>query len=120
MRGWANLTPSKWNHELRWSETYAERLGHLLTADAVVVLDGGIGTLSEAATAWAALQTEPGAADLIFVGAGWAPLLRELPAHLVIDERDLAHVTVCADPEQAIEHIAAGKRAERPAARPRG
>jgi uncharacterized protein (TIGR00725 family) len=120
MRGWVNLTPSKWNHELRWSETYAERLGHLLAADAVVVLDGGIGTLSEAATAWAALQTEPGAADLIFVGDGWAPLLRELPAHLVIDERDLAHVTVCADPEQAIAHIAAGKRTERPAAQPRG
>src|SRR5262249_25335609 len=34
MRNWVNLTPSKWNHELRWSETYAERLGHLLAADA--------------------------------------------------------------------------------------
>jgi uncharacterized protein (TIGR00725 family) len=120
MRGWVNLTPSPWNHELRWSDTYAERLGQLLAADAVVVLDGGIGTLSEAATAWAALQTEPDAADLVFVGGGWGPLLRELPAHLVIDERDLAHVTVCADAEEAIAHIAAGRAAQRPAAQPRG
>ncbi|HUA27887.1 MAG TPA: LOG family protein [Streptosporangiaceae bacterium] len=44
MRGWSELAPNRWNHELRWSDTYAERLAHLLAADAVVAVDGGIGT----------------------------------------------------------------------------
>ena len=30
-----------------------------MAADVIVALDGGIGTLSEAAVVWAALQTEP-------------------------------------------------------------
>ena len=120
MRGWAGVTPNRWNHELRWSDTYPERLAHLLAADAVVVLDGGIGTLSEAATVWAALQTEPDAADLVFLGGGWGPVLQALAAHLVIDERDLAHVTTCAGPEEAAAHIARARSRQRPAAQPRG
>ena len=119
MRGWSALTPNRWNHELRWCDTYPERLAQLLSADAIVVLAGGIGTLSEAAVAWAALQTEPTAAELVFLGPEWPQVLRALAAHLVIDERDLAHVTISADPDQAIAHIA--DRAGRPrAAAPRG
>jgi predicted Rossmann-fold nucleotide-binding protein len=110
MRGWTALTPNQWNRELRWSRTYAERLGHLLAADAMIALDGGIGTLSEAAVAWSALQTEPAAAELIFLGTGWPPVLRALAENLVIDERDLAYATVCTDPDQAIAHIAASQR----------
>jgi uncharacterized protein (TIGR00725 family) len=110
MRGWTALTPNRWNHELRWSDTYPERLAHLLTADAMIALDGGIGTLSEAAVAWSALQTEPAAAELIFLGGGWPPVLRALADHLVIDARDLAYATVCADPDQAIAHIAKTQR----------
>jgi uncharacterized protein (TIGR00725 family) len=52
MRGWTALTPNQWNDELRWSDTYPERLGHLLGTDAIVAVDGGIGTLSEASLAW--------------------------------------------------------------------
>ena len=106
MRGWTALTPNRWNHELVWSDTYPERLGHLLAADAVVAVDGGIGTLSEAALAWSTLQTEPVAADLIFLGAGWPPVLRSFADHLVIDDRDLIQVTVCSDAREAIAHIA--------------
>ncbi len=120
MRGWSALTPNRWNHELRWSDTYPERLAHLLAADAIVVLDGGIGTLSEATVAWAALQTEPAAADLIFLGPDWPPVLRSITDHLVIDDRDLAHVTVCADPHQVIAHIANNRPGRPRAAGPRG
>ena len=62
MHGWTGLTPNPWNHELRWSDTYPERLAHLLAADALIALDGGLGTLSEAPAAWCALQTDPAAA----------------------------------------------------------
>jgi predicted Rossmann-fold nucleotide-binding protein len=120
MRGWTALTPNRWNHELVWSDTYPERLGHLLAADAIVAVDGGIGTLSEAALAWSTLQTEPVAADLIFLGAGWPPVLRSFADHLVIDDRDLAYVTVCPDPQQAIAHIARSRPRQPRAARPRG
>ena len=121
MRGWTALMPNRWNHELRWSGTYPERLAHLLAADAMIALDGGIGTLSEAAIAWSALQTEPTAAELIFLGGGWPPVLRALADHLVIDARDLAYATVCADPDQAIAHIAANQRGRaRAAGQPRG
>jgi len=78
----------------------------MLAADAIVAVDGGIGTLSEAALAWSTLQTEPVAADLIFLGAGWPPVLRSFAEHLVIDDRDLVQVTVCADAQEAIAHIA--------------
>jgi predicted Rossmann-fold nucleotide-binding protein len=57
--GWTALTPNRWNQELIWSDTYPERLGHILSADAIVAVDGGIGTLSEAALAWSTLQTGP-------------------------------------------------------------
>jgi predicted Rossmann-fold nucleotide-binding protein len=105
MRGWDHLTPNQWNAELRWSDTYPQRLAHLLAADAVIVLDGGIGTLSEAAVVWAALQTEPVVIDLIFLGTGWPPVLESFAAHLVIDKQDLEHVVVCADPAQATARI---------------
>jgi uncharacterized protein (TIGR00725 family) len=120
MRGWHNLTPNPWNHELRWSDTYPERLGHLLDTDAVVVLDGGIGTLSEAATVWAALQTQDDTADLIFVGPAWKPILQALAMHLVVEEHDLARVTTCVDPEAAAAHIASARSRKRPPAQPRG
>ncbi len=121
MRGWSALTPNRWNHELRWSDNYAERLAHLLAADAMIALDGGIGTLSEAAVAWSALQTEPAAAELVFLGAGWPPVLRALADHLVIDARDLAFATVCTDPDEAIAHIANTQPGRaRAAGQPRG
>lgn len=120
MRRWHNLTPNRWNHELRWSDTYPERLGHLLAASAVVVLDGGIGTLSEAATVWAALQTQDDTADLIFAGPAWKPVLRAFATHLVIEEHDLARVTLCPDAEMVAAHIASSRSKSRPPAQPRG
>jgi predicted Rossmann-fold nucleotide-binding protein len=75
MSGWSDLIPSRWNRELRWSRNYPEPVAHLLAAEAVVALDGGIGTMSGAAVVWAARQTEPSAADLIFLGGGWQPVL---------------------------------------------
>jgi SLOG cluster4 family len=52
MRGWSALTPNRWNHELRWSDTYAERLAHLLAADAIVVLIWLAGLSHDDVTSW--------------------------------------------------------------------
>jgi len=120
MSGWTDLKPNEWNDELRWSDTYPERLAHLLSADAVVVLDGGIGTLSEAAVVWAALQTEAAAPDLVFLGAGWPPVLQSLAVHLAIKEKDLALVTICEEPHLVGAYIAQNRSRRHRTASPQG
>jgi uncharacterized protein (TIGR00730 family) len=94
MRAWEHLQPDTNHVELRWSEDYAERMRHLLSARVVVALPGGVGTLAEASAVWAAAQTEPGSAGLVVVGAGWARLLEAFARELVVDPADLglAHV----------------------------
>jgi len=90
MSDWKHLTPHESNAELRWASDYAERIRHLLAADVVVALPGGIGTLSEAAMVWAAAQTEPGAAHVVLVGAEWARVRDVVGAELVVDDADVA------------------------------
>jgi uncharacterized protein (TIGR00730 family) len=90
MTAWKHLAPHESNAELRWAADYAERLRFLLAADVVVALPGGIGTLSEAAIVWAAAQTEPAAAHLVFVGAAWRQVHATVGTGLVVDRDDLA------------------------------
>ena len=90
MSDWKHLTPHESNAELRWSEDYAARLRFLLSADVVVALPGGVGTLSEAAMVWAAAQTEPDAAQLLLVGDAWRGVRDAIATGLVVDERDVA------------------------------
>lgn len=89
MSAWATLAPNPWSSELRWADSYGVRLGYLLACDAVVALDGGIGTLSEAAVVWAALQTEPHASALVLVGKAWREVHAVLAARWLITRRDL-------------------------------
>lgn len=90
MSDWKHLTPHESNAELRWSADYAERLRHLLGAEAVVALPGGIGTLSEASIVWAAAQTEPSAAALILVGDAWREVRDAIESRLVVDGHDVS------------------------------
>jgi uncharacterized protein (TIGR00730 family) len=90
MSDWKHLTPHESNAELRWAEDYAARLRHLMAADVVVALPGGIGTLSEAAMVWAAAQTEAEAAQLLLVGEAWRAVRDAIGTGLVVDSDDLA------------------------------
>ncbi len=90
MSDWKHLAPHESNTELRWAEDYAARLRHLMAADVVVALAGGIGTLSEAAMVWAAAQTETDAAQLLLVGEEWRGVRDAIGAGLVVDTDDLA------------------------------
>jgi uncharacterized protein (TIGR00730 family) len=107
MSDWKHLTPHESNAELRWSVDYAERLRHLLTADVVVALPGGIGTLSEAAMVWAAAQTEPGAAQLVLVGDDWREVRNAIGAGLVVDADDLALARYVATVDDVVEAVRA-------------
>ncbi|SDL98929.1 LOG family protein [Nonomuraea jiangxiensis] len=102
MRGWPGLTPSPWCTELRWAEDYPERLRHLLAANVVVALAGGVGTLGEAAVVWSALQTEPGAARLVLLGARWRRLREAFAAELVIGPGDLGLAPVAEDVDDVL------------------
>ena len=92
--------------ELRWSDNYPERLRHLLPADVVVAPGRRDRHPVRGRAVWATVQTEPVAADLIFLGAGWPPVLRSFADHLVIDDRDL-------DPGDGVLGRAGGHRAHR-------
>lgn len=90
MSAWTHLTPHESNAEVRWAADYAERLRHLMAADVVVALPGGIGTLAEASIVWGAAQTEPGAAQLVMVGEAWQAVRDVVGDHLVADPADVA------------------------------
>jgi uncharacterized protein (TIGR00725 family) len=99
---WQHLTPDASHAELRWSQTYAQRMAFLMAASVVIALPGGIGTLAEASAVWAAAQTEPGAARLVLVGAGWKRLVAAFGAELVVDERDLSLPAVVTEVDAVI------------------
>jgi len=102
MRGWSALTPDPGCTELRWSDSYPERLAALLSCDAVIALDGGVGTLSELCVVWAAAQTEPGAPRVVVVGPRWRTLMDGLAASLVAGPDDFALVAWAEDAAQAV------------------
>jgi uncharacterized protein (TIGR00730 family) len=120
MSDWKHLTPHESNAELRWSIDYAERLRHLLTADVVVALPGGIGTLSEAAMVWAAAQTEPDAAQLVLVGDSWRSVRDAVGAGLVVDGDDLALAHCVASVDDVVDAVRAALSGPRGNRGPRG
>ncbi|MFJ1597825.1 LOG family protein [Streptomyces sp. NPDC088261] len=119
MRGWTALVPNEWTTEHRWSDGYPERLGHLLDCDAIVALDGGVGTLAETTVVWSALQTEPAAPPVVAVGPAWRALLAAIAENLIVGPEDLAHVALVDHPSEVAAAIRAGRAARR-AVQPRG
>ena len=105
MKEWTHLRPGDWNSELRWAADYPTRLGLLLRCDAVIALDGGVGTLSEMALAWAMGQTEEIAPAVILLGNRWRRIVQHLGDHLVVDARDLAILNIVDSPKEAIALI---------------
>jgi uncharacterized protein (TIGR00725 family) len=120
MTSWVGLEPSGFVSELRWSADYAERLTHILGADVVIALPGGIGTLAEATVVWSALQTEPGAARLVLYGSAWERLVQQFGDELVIGTDDLRLARVALDVDQALALTEAAYRDSPPSAGPRG
>lgn len=68
-----------------------ERLRRFSTADLLIGLDGGIGTLAEIAVAWNLLQVSD-ARPLLLVGDPWIELVDLVRRRLVVGPADLAIV----------------------------
>ncbi len=72
-----NIKPNKWiTQEIKY-DTLSERLMHLVMQnDGMIVLPGGIGTLSEFTLAWSFLQVgEISSRPLVLIGLMWETLL---------------------------------------------
>ena len=107
MSKWTHLVPHEAHTQLLWSENYFERLQQLLSADYLVVLDGGIGTLSELALAWAIGQTEETYTKVIIMGEGIKRMINNFQGSLVISESDLEVIKIVDSVEALIAHISA-------------
>lgn len=105
MSGWAHLIPDSAHIELRWSENYFDRLSHLLSSDFLIVLDGGIGTLSEMSLAWAIAQTESRHTQIIVIGQGIKTLLNQFMSSLVISESDMVLISYVNSIPEVIAHL---------------
>ncbi len=83
-----------------------DRMYHLITsADALVALPGGVGTLGEVAAAWNGMQTgEIPAKPFVLVGEGWRHIFDAMLASMdgLVAPRDAAMLTFAADPQEAV------------------
>jgi uncharacterized protein (TIGR00725 family) len=105
MRGWTELAPSPFATELRWCESYAERVAELMRADAIVAAAGGIGTLAEITGAWAALQTEPRTPGLVLLGEPWRQVLATIGEQLVVGSDDLGLPLLATTVPEALDAV---------------
>lgn len=97
MRPWAELSANRWVTDEIVADDWFDRLRRLATCDALVALEGGLGTLAELATAWANAQTDPETnPPLVLVGLAWAELTAAIERLLVVDGRDIALVRLVA------------------------
>jgi uncharacterized protein (TIGR00730 family) len=98
------LRPNQWvQEEIRYT-TLRERLLHLITNnDGMIVLPGGIGTLSEMTLAWSFLQVgeiEP--VPLIMLGSIWQETVHAFHDPQYVQEQHLRLLTFAESPETAV------------------
>ncbi|MEO5940943.1 MAG: LOG family protein [Candidatus Limnocylindrales bacterium] len=121
VRRWPSLAPNPWITDTIWTDSFVGRLPHLATCDALVALDGGIGTLAELAVAWADRQTDPDVTPpLILVGPGWRAILDTIEHMLVVSRRDLELIRWVALPEDVVGAVLGVLGGPVPPAEPRG
>jgi uncharacterized protein (TIGR00730 family) len=97
------LRPNSWLTDEQRVSDFFPRLQRLTSADAFVILRGGIGTLTEATLVWSLLQTgQISPRPFIFVGAGWHRLFDTLRAETFMRERDLTLATVVDSVDEAV------------------
>jgi uncharacterized protein (TIGR00730 family) len=94
--------------EIRY-HTLQERVQHLVRENAgMIVLPGGIGTLSELALAWSLLQVgEISPRPLALLGEIWQETLRAFFSPAFIKQQDMDMLYWAGTPEAAVSHIIA-------------
>ena len=101
------LGPNEWiNEEIRYT-TLRDRLLHLVTNnDGMIVLPGGIGTLSEMSLAWSFLQTgEMGNRPMVMLGDIWKNTIAAFNDPLYIKTHHYDLLNFADTPETAVSFI---------------
>lgn len=101
------IGPNRWvKEEIRYA-TLRERLLHLVTqSDGMLVLPGGIGTLSEMTLAWSFLQVgEVAAQPLVLLGPLWRQTVQAFYSPEYVREKDMALLFFADDAATAVNHI---------------
>jgi uncharacterized protein (TIGR00730 family) len=97
------LTPNSWLTREKRVKDFFPRLKRLTSADAFVLLRGGIGTLTEATLTWSLLQTgQISPRPFIFVGAGWHRIFDTFRAETMMTEWDFGLATVVDSVDDAL------------------
>lgn len=101
------LGPNQWVLQAIKYETLRERLMHLVTEnDGIIVLPGGIGTLSEMALAWSFLQVgEIQTRPLVLLGDTWRQTILAFFEPEYIAERHMELLYFANTPAAAVSHI---------------
>jgi uncharacterized protein (TIGR00730 family) len=101
---------NEWVKEEIKYDTLRERLLHLVTHnDGMVVLPGGIGTLSEMALAWSFLQTgEIQRRPLVLLGDMWRRTVEAFARPSYVPEMHQALLSFAETPAQAVTILKAG------------
>lgn len=95
--------PNPWLTKERRVKDFFPRLKRLTSADAFVVLQGGIGTLTEVTLTWSLLQTgQIQSKPFIFVGENWRRLFAAFRAETLMSEADFGLAVVVDSAEEAV------------------
>lgn len=102
-----SLGPNRWVAEEIKYETLRDRLLHLVTkSEGMMVLPGGIGTLSEMTLAWSFLQVgEVKPQPLVLLGPLWQQTIQGFYTPEYVREKDMDLLSFADDPETAVAHI---------------
>ena len=113
LRTWAELGPNRWVTEEIVAADWFDRLRRLARCDALVALEGGLGTLAELSTSWANLQTDPALTPpLILVGPAWAEMVEAVGRLLVVDKSDVALVRLVESVDEVLPALDAVLRGD--------
>lgn len=98
------LMPNRWLTDEQRVRGLFPRLERLTSADGFVVLQGSIGTLTEATLTWSLLQTGQIAPNpFIFVGAGWHQLFDAFRAETLMTEADFSLARIVDLVDEAVD-----------------
>jgi len=105
------LSPNQWVREERRYGTLQERLIHLVERnDGMIVLPGGIGTLSEMTLAWSLMQVgEIGDRPLVLLGNAWQETIATFKDDDYVLPNHLELLTFVELPEEAVDQIIASR-----------
>ena len=100
------LEPNRWLTDEERVRDFFPRLERLTSADAFIVLQGGIGTLTEATLVWSLLQTgQISPRPFVFVGSCWPRLFEALRAETLMTYREFELATVVDTVDEAVAAI---------------